>query len=129
MPRNIDSESQIGRRLRLRDLHLFFTVVQEGSMAKAASHLGISQPAVSEVIAALEDALGVRLFDRNARGVEPTVYGRALLKRGRPAFDELMQGIRVIEFLSDAAGGELWIGCGPAPVVAIMPPIVQQFSQ
>ena len=99
MPRNIDSESQIGRRLRLRDLHLFFTVVQEGSMAKAASRLGISQPAVSEVIAALEDALGVRLFDRNARGVEPTVYGRALLKRGRAAFDELKQGIRDIEFL------------------------------
>jgi len=123
MPRNIDSDSQIGRRLRLRDLHLFLTVVQEGSMAKAASRLGISQPAVSEVIAALEDALGVRLFDRNTRGVEPTVYGRALLKRGRAAFDELKQGIRDIEFLSDPAGGELWIGCAPAPVVAIMPPI------
>src|SRR5215208_187725 len=129
MPRNIDSDIQIGRRLRLRDLHLFLTVVQEGSMAKAASRLGISQPAVSEVIAALEDALGVRLFDRNTRGVEPTVYGRALLKRGRAAFDELRQGIRDIESLSDPAGGELWIGCAPAPVVAIMPPIVQQFSQ
>jgi len=52
-----------------------------------------------------------------------------LLKRGRAAFDELRQGIRDIEFLSNAAGGELWIGCAPAPVVAIMPPIVQQFSQ
>jgi hypothetical protein len=40
MPRKIDWESQIGRRLRLRDLHVFFTVAQRGSMAKAAAHLG-----------------------------------------------------------------------------------------
>jgi len=50
----IDWESQIGRRLRLRDLHVFFTVVQCGSMAKAAAQLGVSQPTVSEVIADLE---------------------------------------------------------------------------
>src|SRR5262245_22139202 len=72
MARKIDWESQIGRRLRLRDLHVFFTVVQRGSMAKAAAHLGVSQPAVSEVIADLEHALGVRLLDRNSQGVEPT---------------------------------------------------------
>ena len=101
MPRNIDSESQIGRRLRLRDLHLFFTVVQEGSMAKAASRLGISQPAVSEVIAALEDALGVRLFDRNARGVEPTVYGRAATAVPGPGTYKIVvaPGARVLEVL------------------------------
>ena|SRR5215203_1211699 len=91
MPRNIDSDSQIGRRLRLRDLHLFLTVVQEGSMAKAASRLGISQPAVSEVIAALEDALGVRLFDRNTRGVEPTVRLRPGIAQARPS------GVRRVE--------------------------------
>jgi len=89
MPRIIDADSQIGRRLKLRDLHLFFTVIQRGSMAKAAAHLGISQPAVSEVIADLEHTLGVRLFDRNPQGVEPTRYGQALLKRGLAAFDEL----------------------------------------
>ena len=49
MPRTIDADSQIGRRLKLRDLHLFFTVIQRGSMAKAAAYLGISQPAVSHV--------------------------------------------------------------------------------
>jgi DNA-binding transcriptional LysR family regulator len=129
MSRKIDSDSQIGRRLRLRDLHLFFTVVQRGSMAKAASHLGISQPAVSEVIADLEHTLGVRLFDRRPQGVEPTVYGRALLRRGLAAFDELKQGIRDIEFLSDPTRGELRIGCAAAPAATTMPPIVQRFSQ
>jgi molybdenum-dependent DNA-binding transcriptional regulator ModE len=82
MSRRIDWESQIGRQLRLRDLHAFFTVIRSGSMAKAATELGVSQPAVSKVIADLEHALGVRLLDRSPRGVEPTVYGHALLKRG-----------------------------------------------
>jgi hypothetical protein len=50
MLRKIDWESQIGRRLRLRDLHVFSTVIQRGSMAKAAQQLGVSQPAVSQVI-------------------------------------------------------------------------------
>src|SRR5262245_26384040 len=82
MPRKLDSDSQISRRLTLRDLHLFLTVVQHGSMARAAAQLGISQPNVSEVIADLEQALDARLFDRRPRGVEPTMYGEALLKRG-----------------------------------------------
>src|SRR5438093_948877 len=99
MARKINWENQIGRRLRLRDLHVLFTAAERGSMAKAAAELGISQPSVSDVIANLESALGVRLLDRNPHGVEPTVYGQALLRRGVSAFDELKQGIRDIQFL------------------------------
>jgi DNA-binding transcriptional LysR family regulator len=111
MSHRIDWESQIGRQLRLRDLHAFFTVVRSGSMAKAAKQLGVSQPAVSKVIADLEHALGVRLLERSSQGVEPTVYGTAMLKRGMAAFDELKQGIRDIEFLADPATGEVKIAC------------------
>ena len=96
---------RISRRLRFHDLQVFFAVVQCGSMAKAAAELGVTQPAVSEVIAGLEDAFGIRLFDRSPQGAEPTIYGRALLKRGIAAFDELKQGIRDIEFLSDPSRG------------------------
>src|SRR5688572_9582099 len=102
-------ETRIGRRLRLRDLHILSTVVQWGSMAKAASHLAMSQPAVSEAIAKLEDALRVRLLDRTSRGIEPTLYARALLKRGHVVFDELRQGIRDIESLADPSAGEVRI--------------------
>ena len=129
MARILDAENQIGRRLRLRDLHLFFTVVQFGSMAKAAAHLGIAQPAVSKVIADLEVTLGIRLFDRSARGVEPTIYARALLKRGLAAFDELKQGLRDIEFLSNSASGEVRIGCGQATCAAILPQILRPFKR
>jgi DNA-binding transcriptional LysR family regulator len=123
-----DWDSHIGRRLRLRDLHVFFTVVQHGSLAKAASHLGVSHPAVSQLIAELEHALGARLFDRSSHGVEPTVYGRALLARGRAAFDELKQGIRDIEFLSDPAAGEVKIGSSDT-MAPILLPIIESFSR
>jgi DNA-binding transcriptional LysR family regulator len=115
MPR-IAPEDRVGRRLKFRDLQVLFAVVQAGSMAKAATKLGLTQPAVSDIIAGLEQMFAVRLFDRNPRGVEPTIYGRALLKRGRAAFDELRQGINDIDFLSDPKVGELKIGC-PASVL------------
>ena len=111
MPRRIDWESQIGRRLRLRDLYVFSSVVRLGSMGKAAQELGVSQPAVSEVIADLEHGLGVRLLDRGPQGVSATVYGVALERRSVAAFDELKQGIKDIEFLSDPTAGEIRIGC------------------
>jgi DNA-binding transcriptional LysR family regulator len=109
-------EDRVGRRLRFRDLQVLFAVVQFGSMAKAGSRLGLTQPAVSDIIASLEQMFGVPLFDRNPRGVAPTIYGRALLKRGQAAFDELKQGIKDINFLSDPTTGELKIGC-PASVM------------
>jgi DNA-binding transcriptional LysR family regulator len=129
MLKRIDWESQIGRRMRLRDLYVFSTVVRLGSMAKAAGQLGVSQPAVSEVIADLEHALGVRLLDRKPQGVEPTAYGAALEKRSLAAFDELRQSIRDIEFLADPAVGELRIGSPESVSVAIFQPIAEQFTQ
>jgi len=128
MPRT-PAETRISRRLRFHDLQVFFAVVQCGSMAKAAAELGVTQPAVSEVIAGLEDAFGIRLFDRSPHGAEPTIYGRALLKRGIAAFDELKQGIRDIEFLSDPTKGEVRIGCSDAITGTILAPVVQQLSR
>ena len=122
-------ENRISRRLRFRDLQVFFAVVQCGTMAKAASGLGVTQPAVSEVIAGLEHAFGVRLFDRSPQGVEPTIYGRALLKRGIAAFDELKQSIRDIEFLADPTQGEVRIGCPDSLAGGMLAPFIQKFCR
>ena len=129
MVKRIDWHSQIGRRLKLRDLHVFSTVVARGSMGRAARQLGVSTPAVSEVIAGLEHALGVLLLDRIARGIEPTVYGGALLKRSVVAFDELKQSIRDIEFLSDPTAREVRIGCSEAVCYTLLPEITLRFSE
>jgi DNA-binding transcriptional LysR family regulator len=126
MARRTNWENQIGRRLRLRDLHVLFTVAERGSMVKAAAELGISQPSVSDVIANLESALGVRLLDRTSHGVEPTMFGQALLKRGIAAFDELKQGLRDIEYLSDPTVGELRLGCTEA-IASMLTPILDPF--
>jgi len=129
MVRRIDWESQIGRRLKLRDLHVFFTVAQCGSMAKAAQHLGVSQPAISEIIADLEHALRVRLLDRLPQGIEPTMYGNAVLKRSIAVFDELKQSIRDVEFLADPATGELRVGCVESLSATLVPQVLLRFSQ
>jgi DNA-binding transcriptional LysR family regulator len=122
-------DDHVGRRLKLRDLRLFFAVVESGSMAKVAAQLGVSQPAVSQVMADLEHALGVRLLDRSRKGVEPTIYGQALLKRGLVALDELKQSVRDIQFLADPATGELKIGCPESLAGAILPQFIERFSE
>src|SRR5690242_4681334 len=129
MARKIDWENQIGRRLKLRDLHVFVTIVQRGSMARAAAHLGVSPSAVSEIIADLEHAVGVRLLDRGPRGVEPTMYGREMIERSRAAFDELKQGISTIETLADPTVGMARIGCAESLFSPILAPAIDQFSQ
>ncbi len=129
MARKIDWENQIGRRLKLRDLHVFMTIVQRGSMAKAATQLGVSQSAVSEIVADLEHAVRVRLLNRTSRGVELTTYGHALHRRSLAAFDELKQGIKDIEFLADPTVGEVRIGCAESTASALLPDLIQQFLQ
>jgi DNA-binding transcriptional LysR family regulator len=103
--------SRIGRKLKLRDLHILSAVVECGSMSKGGVQLGLSQPVISDAIANLEGVIGVRLLDRTPRGVEPTIYGQALLKRGRVAFDELHQGLQEIEHLIDPTVGEVRLAC------------------
>ena len=122
-------ESRIGRRLKLRDLHILSVVVQWGSMAKAASRLAMSQPAVSESVANLESALGVRLLDRTPRGVEPTLYAHALLKRGHAVFDELLQGVRDIEFLANPNVGEIRIAAGDTAAACLLGPVIDALSR
>jgi DNA-binding transcriptional LysR family regulator len=129
MVKAVDDEGYVGRRFRLRDLRVFFAVTRCGSMAKAAADLGITQPAVSRVIGELERALGVRLLDRTPRGVETTIYGRALLKRGGVAFDELRQALRDIEFLARPNVGEVRIQCPESIAATILPPVIQRMSR
>lgn len=122
-------ETRIGRRLKLRDLHILSAVVQCGSMGKAASQLSMSQPAVSEAMAKLEDALRVRLLDRGPRGIEPTIYAQALLKRGHAVFDELRQGVKDIEFLADPTAGEVRVASPEAFASGLLPAVIDRLSR
>jgi DNA-binding transcriptional LysR family regulator len=122
-------ESRLGRRLRVRDLHILSTVVKSGGMAKAARQLAMTQPAVSAAIANLEHVLGVRLLDRSPRGIEPTIYADALLRRSIAIFDELKQSVRDLEFLADPTTGELRIGCPDSINATVLPQFIERFAR
>lgn len=125
----MDELERIERRLKLHDVRVLMSVVQAGSMNKAAERLGTSQPAVSRSISDLEHALGVSLLDRSPTGVEPTQYGRALVQRGLAAFDELRQGIKDIEFLADPTAGELRIGCAESMADSFVAAVIDDLSR
>jgi DNA-binding transcriptional LysR family regulator len=120
---------RIGRRLKLHDLHIFMTVVETGSMGRAAERLALSQPSVSKAIATMEHEVGVRLLNRTPHGVETTAYGRALLRRGSEAFDELNHGIKDIEVLSDPKIGEVRVGCPEAFASGLLTQVLANFSR
>jgi DNA-binding transcriptional LysR family regulator len=120
---------RIGRRLKLRDLHILLAVVQHGSMAKAAVELAISQPAVSKAISDMEHVLGVRLLDRARNGIVPTAYGHALAARGRAMFDELKQGVEELAYLADPTVGELRIASTESLAAGFLPAVIETFSR
>src|SRR5262245_54533374 len=122
-------DRRLKRRLKLRDLEILMTVVEAGSMGKAAHQLDLFQPAVSKAIADLERTLGVRLVDRTQRGIEPTPYGLALTKRGAAVFDELKLGVEEIEFLADPNAGELRIGGSDPMVAGLIPAIIDRITR
>jgi DNA-binding transcriptional LysR family regulator len=124
-----DIDIRMGRRVTLRDLQVLIAVAQSGSMAKAASHLSITQPAVSQAVANLERAFGARLIDRGPQGAVLTSYGEAIQRRGVEVFDVLKQGSRDIEYLSDAGTGDVWIGANEVLLGGFVPTVVQRLTE
>lgn len=121
----MDWSNRLGKRIKLRDLHILQAAAEAGSMAKAAGDLAMSQPAVSYAVAEMEHALGVPLLERSSQGVVPTIYGKALLERSRVVFNELRQGISEIGSLADPSVGELHLGTTP-PMSAIASAVFNQ---
>jgi DNA-binding transcriptional LysR family regulator len=129
MERTMQWPDRIGRRLKLRDVHILLAVVEAGTMAEAAKRLAISQPVVSKAIADLEHILGVRLLERGRLGAVATPYGRALLHSGLAAFDELRRGVQEIEFLSDPTAGEVRIGATEPMVIGLLPAVISRLCR
>ena len=120
---------QLGRQLKLRQLEVLLAVAQWGSMARAAEHLAITQPVVSKTIADLEHIVGVQLLDRTSHGVEPTLYGRSLLKRSAALFNDVRASISELEFLADPSSGELRLGTSEPMTAGLLCAIVDRLSQ
>ncbi len=120
---------RIGSRMKLQDLHVLMTVVEAGSMGKAAKILNTTQPNISRSVAELEYALGVRVLDRHQRGIEPTACGRTLLDCGLAVFDELRQVVKRVEHLADPTAGEVRIGTTPFLAAGFVSTLIDRLSR
>lgn len=125
----MDWSDRIGRRIKLRDLHILHAVAKQGSMAKAARHLSISQPVISKVISDLEREVGRKLLDRDRHGAEPTVFGAALLKHGLAVFDELRQSVEEMEYLADPTKGQLRLATHDVIAAGFLPAVIKSIHR
>ena len=99
----------------LRQLRQIAALGQYGSFAQAARSLGMSQPALSKGVRLLEESLAVRLFDRSARGVTPTLVGRLLLSRADPLLRGVGDLLEEVERLKGLSAGALSVGAAFYP--------------
>ncbi len=112
--------------LDYRHLDVFLAVVQQGSLGRAAQVLNRSQPAVSKAIKRLEDALEVPLFERDPRGMIPTVYGETLLAHAELIASEAARAREEIEALRGVAKGTVKVGAAPSIISGVLNRAVQQ---
>src|SRR4051812_18807131 len=108
----------------LRQLQYVAAVAEERSFRRAAERCHVSQPSLSAQLAALEEALGVRLFERDRRGVLPTRAGEELLERARRVLVEADDLVEAARRLGDPLAGLLRIGVIPTISPYLLPEIV-----
>jgi DNA-binding transcriptional LysR family regulator len=116
-----DLIERLPRRLKMGELRVFVAVLEHRSFRKAAAALRVTQPAVTKAVAGMEEVLGVKLFDRRADGVEPTVHGIAFAPHATAIFNELRSAALELDVVSSGATGTLRIGTVPMPAVVCLP--------
>jgi len=101
--------------IEFRHLRHALALARFRNFARAAEALQLTQPSLTRSIATLEAALGVRLFDRDKKGIEATAFGRLLLERGAALLASEGDLRREIELLAGLETGNLSVGAGPYP--------------
>lgn len=99
--------------MKLQQLRFLIQVAEAGSFSKAATRLNLAQPALSRQIRLLEEDLGVPLFRRDGRGVEPTAAGRELVERATSLFSDLYEMRQAVMAYRDKVEGHVTIGMMP----------------
>ncbi len=110
----------------LRTVDYFLAAVTHSSLRAAAHELGITQPALTKAIRRLEDSFGAPLFDRRARGVTPTVYGKALLRHAKDLKAALQAAREEVDALRTGGAGFVKIGAGPSWQDAVLPDAIEE---
>ncbi|MCW2241972.1 LysR family transcriptional regulator [Azospirillum canadense] len=116
-------------RLKLRHLQLFTALDEQRNLHRAAASLNMSQPAASKLLGDLEEALGIALFDRHGRGVEPNWYGNLMIRHARMILSELQEAGDELNTLLAGHSGSVSIGTVMAPAVELVVPVINALSR
>lgn len=114
----------VRNRLKTRQLLLVVALAEEGNVHRAAAVLNMTQPAASKLLRELEETLGVTLFEREPRGVRPTLYGDAIIRHARAVLGSLDQAQEELVALASGRLGHVAIGAITSPGVRLLPAAV-----
>jgi DNA-binding transcriptional LysR family regulator len=127
MPRTFDWLSR--SRLSARQLALLIQLDEKGSVLRAAEAANLTQPAASKVLSQIEQALGVPLFARHPRGIEPTPYGAILVRHARNVLAELRQAHDELEAARLGVSGEVTVGTVITAATTLVPQAVVRLGR
>jgi Transcriptional regulator len=117
------------QRIRLRHLHTFVAVAQQGTLGRAAETLNLSQPALSKTLNELEQLTGTRLFERGRQGAQLTLVGEQFLTHAVKVLDALNTAGQALNRKEGHYHDVVRIGALPTAALGILPSVIGQFHQ
>lgn len=116
-------------RIKTRQMVLLAHLDRERSVLRAADAAGISQPAASKLLRELEEAMGVALFERHARGVEPNAYGEIVMRHAHTVLSEIRRAQEEVEALKRGERYRVAIGSVMSPATDLLPMALSLLAQ
>ncbi|EDM4548211.1 LysR family transcriptional regulator [Salmonella enterica subsp. enterica serovar Typhimurium] len=125
----MEKNGLFSQRIRLRHLHTFVAVAQQGTLGRAAETLNLSQPALSKTLNELEQLTGTRLFERGRLGAQLTVPGEQFLTHAVKVLDALNTAGQALNRKEDASADVVRVGALPTAALGILPAAIGLFHQ
>ncbi|EDY6215223.1 LysR family transcriptional regulator [Salmonella enterica subsp. enterica serovar Enteritidis] len=125
----MEKNGLFSQRIRLRHLHTFVAVAQQGTLGRAAETLNLSQPALSKTLNELEQHTGTRLFERGRLGAQLTVPGEQFLTHAVKVLDALNTAGQALNRKEDASADVVRVGALPTAALGILPAAIGRFHQ
>lgn len=125
----MEKNGLFSQRIRLRHLHTFVAVAQQGILGRAAETLNLSQPALSKTLNELEQLTGTRLFERGRLGAQLTVPGEQFLTHAVKVLDALNTAGQALNRKEDASADVVRVGALPTAALGILPAAIGRFHQ
>ena len=125
----MEKNGLFSQRIRLRHLHTFVAVAQQGTLGRAAETLNLSQPALSKTLNELEQLTGTRLFERGRLGAQLTLVGEQLLTHAVKVLDALNSAGQALNRKEGLNNDIVRIGALPTAALGILPTVIGQFHK